>query len=445
MAKFFKKRKRLTPFQIIILGFAGVILTGALLLMLPISSQSGQVTPFNQALFTATSAVCVTGLVVQDTATYWSVFGQSLILLMIQIGGLGVVTVAASFAMLSGRKISLMQRNTIQEAVSAHKVGGVVRLTGFILKITFAIELAGALALMPVFCRDFGFKGIWMSFFHSISAFCNAGFDLMGTPEGKFASLTAYSASPLLNIVIMLLILFGGLGFLTWDDVFVHKWRLKKYRLQSKVILLMTAILVVVPAVIFFFADFADVGISERILNSLFQAVTPRTAGFNTVDFNAMTGAGRGIIIILMLIGGAPGSTAGGMKTTTIAVLVANAVSIFRRKESPEMFGRRLSVEVVRSVATIFFMYISMFLGGAIAISLIEELPMSTCLFETGSAVATVGLTLGVTPQLSVASQCILIVLMFFGRVGGLTLIYAAMSGVNKNHSKLPEERITVG
>ena len=438
MADLIHKKRGLTSFQIIILGFAGVILVGALLLMLPISTKSGIVTPFNEALFTSTSAVCVTGLVVQDTATYWSAFGQSVILALIQIGGLGVITVAASFALLSGRKISLMQRSTMQEAIAAPKVGGIVRLT-------FLIELLGALVMMPTFIHDFGAKGIWMSFFHSISAFCNAGFDVMGTEGAKFASITSYLGNSVINVTIMLLIVIGGIGFLTWEDVCTNKLHFKRYRMQSKVILVTSALLILLPAVFFFFVDFADIPMKERVLGSLFQAVTPRTAGFNTADLTAMTGAGQAIIIVLMLIGGSPGSTAGGMKTTTIAVLFANLLASFRRKEDAQLFGRRIDGKAVRNAATILMMYVMLFFSGAVIISVAEGLPIGTCLFETASAVGTVGLTLGITPSLGGVSQIVLMILMFLGRVGGLTLIYAALSRSGKKLSKLPQERITVG
>ena len=413
--------------------------------MLPVSSKAGVMTPFNEALFTSTSAVCVTGLVVQDTATYWSWFGQGIILVLIQIGGLGVITIAVSFALLSGRKISLMQRSVMQEAISAPKVGGIVRLTGFVLKGTFLIEFVAALIMMPVFVKDFGAKGIWMAVFHSISAFCNAGFDLMGTENVKYASLTSYVSHPLINITIMLLIIIGGIGFLTWEDILKNKHRFKSYRMQTKVILTTSLILILFPAVFFFFRDFANMPIQERVLSSLFQAVTPRTAGFNTADLTMMTEAGLGIVIALMLVGGSPGSTAGGMKTTTLAVLIANTLASFRRKEDAQMFGRRLEDSAVKNAATIFMMYIVFFFGGAIVISAVEGLPFSTCLFETASAIGTVGLTLGITPGLGVVSQIILMILMFLGRVGGLTLIYAALSGSGKKISKLPQEKITVG
>ena len=445
MADFIHKKNRFTSFQIIILGFIAIILIGALLLMLPVSSKAGIITPFNEALFTSTSAVCVTGLVVHDTATYWSWFGQGIILILIQIGGLGVITIAVSFALLSGRKISLMQRSVMQEAISAPKVGGIVRLTGFILKGTFLVEFTAAFIMMPVFVKDFGAKGIWMAIFHSISAFCNAGFDLMGTENVKYASLTSYISHPLINITIMLLIIIGGIGFLTWEDILKNKYRIKNYRMQTKVILTTSLLLILFLAFFFFFRDFADMPMQERIFSSLFQAVTPRTAGFNTADLTMMTEDGLGIVIALMLVGGSPGSTAGGMKTTTLAVLIANTLACFRRKEDAQMFERRIENSTVKDAATIFMMYIVLFFGGAIVISVVEDLSFSTCLFETASAIGTVGLTLGITPGLGVISQIILMILMFLGRVGSLTLIYAALSDSGKKISKLPQEKMTVG
>ena len=439
------QKHRLSSFQIIISGFVGVILLGALLLMLPVSTTEGCITPFNETLFTATSAVCVTGLVVQDTGSYWSGFGQAVILALIQIGGLGVVTVAASFALLSGRKISLMQRSTMQDAISAPKVGGVVRLTQFILRGTFLIELLGAAAMLPVFCRDYGWRGIWMAVFHSISAFCNAGFDILGTENNLYPSLTGYTGSPIINITIMLLIVIGGIGFLTWDDICEHKWHFHRYRVQSKVILAITGFLIVVPAAFFFFEDFSALPTGTQLLVSFFQSVTTRTAGFNTVALSAMSGASKGIMILLMLIGGAPGSTAGGMKTTTLGVLLANAVATFRQRDNAQFFKRRIDCNTVKTASTILTMYLTLFFGGGIFISVYEHLPLSDCLYETSSAVGTVGLTLGITPRLHIPSQIVLIILMYLGRVGGLTLIYATLSGKKAGNAKLPQEKITVG
>ena len=439
------RRRRLSSFQIIILGFASVILMGSLLLMLPIATITGCVTPFNEALFTATSAVCVTGLIIQDTGSYWSGFGQAVILTLIQIGGLGVITVAASFALLSGRKISLMQRSTMQDAISAPKVGGIVRLTRFILWGTFLIELLGALAMLPAFCCDYGWRGIWMAVFHSISAFCNAGFDILGTKNNLYPSLTGYASSPSINFTIMLLIVTGGIGFLTWDDIWENKWHFRHYRMQSKVILVTTSLLIALPAAFFFFTDFSALPTERRLLTSLFQSVTPRTAGFNTVALPAMSSASQGLMVLLMLIGGSPGSTAGGIKTTTLAVLLANAAATFRQCENAQLFGRRIDCSTIKTATTILTMYLTLFFGGAVFISTYENLPLVSCLFETASAVGTVGLTLGITPQLHIPSQIVLITLMYLGRVGGLTLIYAALSGEKTINARLPLEKITTG
>ena len=422
-----------------------IIIIGSLLLMLPISSVSGKVTPFNESLFTATSAVCVTGLVVHDTGSYWSTFRQAVILILIQIGGLGVITVAASFALLSGRKISLMQRSTMQEAIAAPKIGGIVRLTGFVLKATLIFELSGAVIMMPVLCKDYGVKGVWLAVFHSISAFCNAGFDILGTDASKYVSLTQYVNCTSINLAVIFLIVIGGIGFLTWEDIYTNKLHFRRYRMQSKVILITSAILIIVPALYFFFFDLNNLPIKQRILSSLFQSVTTRTAGFNTVDLTALQEPSIATMIVLMIIGGSPGSTAGGIKTTTVAVLIANSLATFGRKDSSNFFKRRIDNQVVKNASTILIMYLVLSFTGAVAISTAEKIPFFKCLFETSSAIGTVGLTLGITPELGLFSQLILILLMFCGRVGGLTLIYAAISNTKKNISKYPLEHITVG
>jgi len=437
-------RKVLTSSQIIILGFAGAILAGACLLMLPIATRDGQGALFTDALFTATSAICVTGLIVQDTATYWSGFGQTVILLLIQIGGMGVVTVAAAIAIASGKKIGLRQRSIMKDSMSVHKLGGIVKFTGFILKMTLFIEGTGAILMAPVFVKEFGIgKGSWYAIFHSISAFCNAGFDLMGVRE-KYSSLVHFAGQPLINGVIMALIVIGGIGFMTWEDIGKNQFRFKKYRMQSKVILTTTLLLIVIPAVYFYAFEFTGMEIKERVLVSLFQSVTPRTAGFNTIDLTRISETGIGIMIILMLIGGSPGSTAGGMKTTTFAVLSSTAVSVFRRRAHTHFFGRRIEEETVREAATILTMYLVLFLAGGFVISRIEGISLLTCLFETGSAIGTVGLTLGITPKLGLVSRLILIGLMYFGRVGGLTIIFATVSGAEAS-GRYPKEAMTVG
>lgn len=439
------KKIQLSTSQIILIGFALAILVGTLLLTLPFATSDGKGASFQDAIFTATSAICVTGLVVQDTATYWSAFGQGIILLMIQIGGMGVVTVAVAITMLSGKKISLKTRTTMQEAISAHHVGGVVHLTGFIIRGTAIIEGLGTVALLPAFIPRFGIlKGIWYSVWHSISAFCNAGFDLMGI-RGEYSSLTTEAHDPLINIVIMILIIVGGIGFLTWEDVVTNKWRFKKYRMQSKIIIVTSALLIFIPAAIFFFTEFGDIPVGERIWASLFQSVTARTAGFNTVDLNLLSGSGIVIMTALMLIGGSPGSTAGGMKTTTFATMLSTSLSVFRSREHTHFFGRRIGDDTVRQAGSILTMYLTLFLTGGCLISRIEGLPLRECLFETASAIGTVGVTLGITPTLGGLSRAILILLMYFGRVGGLTVIFAALSNKQTPPSTLPQEKLTVG
>ncbi len=439
-----KNNRSRSSFQLIIFSFFVMIMFGTLLLMLPISSQERVVTPFADCLFTAVSATCVTGLIVKDTATYWSLFGQFVIITLIQIGGMGVITVGLAIVRLSGKKIGLWQRSTMQESISAPKVGGIVKLTGFIIKTSAIIELTGAILMAPVFCKDFGFpKGIWYAFFHSISAFCNAGFDLMGIRE-QFSSLCSYGGNVYINIVIMMLIITGGIGFLTWNDVLTHKHNIKKYSLQSKIVLLTSLFLILLPAVYFFFCEYSDLGMKDRIISSMFQSVTARTAGFNTQNLAEMDESGTTIMIILMIIGGSPGSTAGGLKTATVAVLFVSAITVFSRRDDVECFKRRIPDDTVRNAGAILFIYLFLFISTGIIISRTEGLPLLTCLFETGSAVGTVGLTLGITSSLSMLSRIILMFLMFFGRVGALTLIYAVASS-NNVKSKMPLENVTVG
>lgn len=446
MLEKFLSKKHISSFQIITIGFLTVILAGALLLMLPIASASGYSIPFKDTLFTSTSAVCVTGLIVRDTATSWSMFGQFIILLLIQIGGIGVVTVAISLSLLSGRKINLLQRSYMKDSISAPQVGGIVRLTGFILKGTGLIELIGACLMSPVFIKEFGIgKGIWYSIFHSISAFCNAGFDLMGV-KAPFSSLTFFEANPLINVVICLLIIVGGIGFVTWNDVAEYKFKFKKYRLQTKIALTTTAILIFVPFLYFYYVEYVNDPHSLRVLHALFQSVTPRTAGFNTATYEYMSEPGLLLTIVLMLIGGCPGSTAGGMKTTTVAVMVLGMIANMRRQDYANSHGRRIENDIIKSAATILMMYLILFLTGSIVISCIEDLPIIQCMFEAASALGTVGLTMGITPQLSLVSKGILIVFMYLGRVGGLTLIYAA-SSTQKMHvtARMPAEKVMVG
>ena len=443
---FLRKSNRTTSsFQVILLGFLGLILLGALILTLPLCSRDRSWTPFGDTLFTAVSASCVTGLVVRDTATHWSLLGQLVILILIQIGGLGVITVALTFFRLSGRRISLAQRNMMQQSISAPQVGGIVRRTGFIIKGSLCVELSGALLLLPVFARDFGFpKGLWYSLFHAVSAFCNAGFDLMGVRE-KFSSLTGYGADAWVNVVIMLLIVIGGIGFLVWEDLLKNGLRFRRYRLQTKLVLVSSGLLILIPAVLNFWLEYAHLPFGERLLAALFQSVTTRTAGFNTTDLTKLSEPGILQMIFLMLVGGSPGSTAGGMKTTTVAVLFLAGMTVFRRRDDVECFRRRIGEDVIRNAGTILFLYLTLFCLGSAVLSRVEHLPLLTCMFETGSAVGTVGLTLGITPGLHLPSKLVLMALMFLGRVGALTLVYALLPGGKNPPGRKPQEPVTVG
>ncbi len=440
-----KRRLRLSHFQIIVFGFLLLVILGAGLLSLPFASKERGSVSFFDALFTSVSATCVTGLVVRDTATTWTVFGKIVIIVLIQIGGLGVVTVSLLFSMILNKKIGLAQRSLMQESISASQVGGIVRLTRFIVTVVAATEVLGGIAMSPVFIRDFGFpKGLALSFFHSVSAFCNAGFDLMGE-AAPFSSMTAYARNVPINLILVFLILFGGIGFKTWDDFRLHKLRLRRYSLQSKVVLSFSLGLLVLPFLYFFLAENSNMPIGERILAALFQTAAPRTAGMNTTDLNALSDGGIALTIFLMLIGGASGSTAGGMKITTVAVMFIAAFSVFRQKKEVSAFGRRVDPDSVLKASAVILMYLMLCFISAIALCRIEMLPLKTCLFETASAIATVGLTLGITPGLHTASKIILMFLMFLGRVGGLTVIFAALNENKGKEGRLPVENISIG
>ncbi len=434
-------KSRLSSFHWILLSFLLLIAIGTFLLMLPISNVRHHSTPFLDCLFTATSASCVTGLTVRDTGTYWSVFGKIVIFCMIQIGGLGLVTMTIALVKLAGRKISLYQRNITQDSLAADHGGGIMKTVYFIIRTTLFFELCGAILLYIPFSRDYGnLKGFFYAIFHSVSAFCNAGFDLLGNGS----SLTHYVGDIYVNTVVMLLIISGGLSFATWSDVLKHKHRIRNYSLQSKIILSTSLILIVIPSLFFFFHEYTDLELKERLLASLFQSVTTRTAGFNTTDLSQLSASSKLISMILMMIGGSPGSTAGGLKTTTIALLMISSCAVFTQSDSIHIFKRRISDETVRTASAIFMLYLTIFIVAAIAICNTEKLPLVDCLFEIASAIGTVGLTTGITPLLHTSAHVILILLMFFGRVGCLTLIYALLPRA-KEPSKLPYDSVNVG
>lgn len=445
-----QRNHHLAPSRIVILSFMALILIGAFLLTLPISSRNGSWTPFLDALFTSTSAACVTGLIVYDTYTHWSVFGQSIILLLIQIGGLGVVTIALFFAMVLGKKISFRNRTLMKESINAPYNGGIMRAVWFILKGTLLIEGIGAFFLSFQFIPEFGFiKGIGISIFHAVSGFCNAGFDLMGIKE-PFSSLTSYQGNGLVLGVIGSLIVIGGLGFFVWNDLIHYKFHFKKYRLQSKVVLITTTFLLLIPALYFFFIEFHlpqwnALTWNERFWSSIFESITPRTAGFNSISYDSISEASIPLYTALMLIGGSSGSTAGGFKTTTLAVLVVTLISIFSKKEGVQIFNRRLPNEVILHTIAILALYLSLFLVGGILLCLFDGLSVGESYFEVASALGTVGLTLGVTPYLSSASHIVLIILMFLGRVGSLTMLFALSANHPLSHSIVPQESISIG
>lgn len=440
-----QKHFRLKGSQSILLGFVFMIVIGAVLLMLPFSTRTGEWTGFTDALFTATSASSVTGLVVYDTASRWSWFGQLVILTLIQIGGMGVVTMTTILTKLIGKKIGLHARATLQEAVSAPNLGELMKYTRFICIGTVIFEAAGAIAMSPVFIKEYGvLKGLWVSVFTSVSAFCNAGFDLNGS-HGAFSSMVPYMDNPVIVITLVLLILTGGLGFLTWMDIRRYGFKFYKYSTQSKIIIVMEIFLVLIPVIYLWFGEYQDLPANQRFWASLFQAVTPRTAGFNTTDYNNFSGTGVVMTIILMLTGGAPGSTAGGMKITTIAVLFFTMIAFFKHEKSPAIFKRRITNEAVTGAVAVFMLDLIITIFGAMIIAKVEDLAFMKTLFESASAVATVGLTMGITSTLSTVSKYVLIFLMYTGRVGGLTLVFAAITRKSMGNRQYPADNIAVG
>jgi trk system potassium uptake protein TrkH len=435
--------------RMIAFGFALIIVIGTILLSLPIATKTGE-TDLLTALFTATSATCVTGLVAADTYQNWTLFGQLVILCMLQVGGLGFMTIGVYISILLKRRIGLQERATLHESVNTLEIAGVVRLVKKIVQGAFIIEGTGALLLATRFIPRFGWaNGIYFSIFHSISAFCNGGFDLMGIDEA-YSSLVSYEGDILVNVVICLLILIGGIGFIVWDDVLKHKWHFKKYLLHSKIVLATTLGLTVAGTLLFLIfennATLAGMTPIEKLLGALFASVTPRTAGFNTVDTGAMSNAGTLLTMLLMFIGGSPGSTAGGAKTTTMVVLLFYAVAMIRNREDINLFGRRLSADVVRKANAVVVINFSLAFGAACAIMALQPaIPMQDVVFEVLSAINTVGMTTGITRELGVISKLIVAVLMYCGRLGSLSFALVLAKKPSTNHVREPQEKIIVG
>lgn len=432
-------------------GYALIICAGTLLLMLPAASANGlQASPL-QAFFTAVSATCVTGLIVADTATTWSFFGQGIILTLIQIGGLGFMSFFALFSMVSGKRMSLRARGLLRDSVNAAKLGGVQKLFRVVLLGTLTIEAVGAVLLSFAFVPQFGAKGIWMAVFHSVSAFCNAGFDLMGTTYGPYASVTGYYNNPFVLLVLCILILLGGLGFFVWQDIYENKTAFRRYSLHAKIALTASAVLVFGGFVLFFIceknASMQGMHIGQRLINALFCSVSPRTAGMNSVDLAKMSPAGILLTDILMLIGGNPGSTAGGIKTVTVAVLLISARASLTNSGSRNVFGRRLPEDTVKKALTVVLLYCSIVLISLFVLLCMQPgLSLSDGLFTVISAVATVGLsTVTVGEVMLPASQVLIAALMFCGRVGSMSFILLFTEKKMPSAVIKPEEDVLVG
>ena len=441
--------QHLSPMRIIISGYSLMIVIGTLLLMTPYATRSGVSPSILEALFTATSATCVTGLVVHDTYLYWSAFGQGVILLLIEIGGLGFLSFAVLAATFTKRRIGLRERMMMQESVNAPQIGGIVRMTRFIIYTSLAIEGGAAVLFATRFVPELGWgRGIWYSIFHAISAFCNAGFDLMGY-AAPTSSLTSWKTDPVVNLVVMALIVVGGLGFFVWSDLREHTWHFKRYKLHTKLVLCSTAALILVPALLLLVFEyngraFEGLHFGGKLMAAFFQSITTRTAGMNTVDLAALADESKLLMIVLMLIGGSPGSTAGGMKTTTVTLMFLCVTSVMRRRQAVETFGRRVSDDTIRNAVCVVTMFVVILLTASIALCAFDGVPLLEAVFEAASAVGTVGLSLGITASLGTASRILLIFLMFFGRVGSLTILYAFSEAYDMPLSRLPEAPVTI-
>lgn len=443
---------KFTPVRILALGFAAVILIGAILLTLPISAQDGKATSFIDSLFTSTSAVCVTGLVTLDTGTHWTYFGKTVIICLIQTGGLGFMAIATLFSLIIGKRITLKERLVMQEAMNSFSLQGLVKTSKYILTFTFLVEGTAALIMSTVFIPDYGWlKGIYYSIFHAISAFCNAGFDVLGVPGKEFGSITAYADNPVIILVIGCLIIIGGLGFFVWQEIYYTK-NLKRLSLHSKLAITVTAMLVIGGAILFFLLEnnnpgtIKNMSMKGKLLSSFFASVTPRTAGFNSISTTDMTTAGRFLTIILMFIGGSPGSTAGGIKTVTFGMLVMTVVSVIKGREDTEIFQRRIGKDTVYKGFAITVIALALVLTVTMILSITEVgKTFEALLYETTSAFGTVGLTIGVTPTLSRIGRLLISFTMYCGRVGPLTLAIAFANKGMASSIKYPEDKILVG
>lgn len=443
-----RKKIKFTPVQILAIGFALVIITGAILLALPISAADGRHTPFVDCLFVSTSATCVTGLITVDTGTHWSYFGKTVIMCLIETGGLGFMSFATLIALILGKRITLKNRLVMQEALNSFDMQGLVKMSKYVLTFTLCVEGMGALLLSTQFIPEFGLgKGIYYSVFHSISAFCNAGIDLFG----NFRSLTPYAENSVIILTIGALIVTGGLGFFVWQEIYCCK-SLKKLTLHSKLVIIVTSILIFGGAFLMFLfemnnpATIKNMSLKGKMLSSLFASITPRTAGFNSISTSDMSPAGRFLTIILMFIGGSPGSTAGGIKTTTAGLLVMTVISVVKGREDTEILGRRIGKDIVYKGLSISAIALCLVITVTMVLSLTESnASFEVLLYETTSAFGTVGLTQGITPKLSFIGKLIISFTMYCGRVGPLSIAMALTKKAGNTLVRYPEDKILVG
>ena len=446
----------MTVWQFLSLGYLIVIIAGSLLLFLPFATKDGQSTTYINALFTSTSATCVTGLVPYDTNTHWSLFGQIVIIILIQTGGLGFMTFVSVLFNLLGRHMGLYERKALMQSAGEGRLSGIRRLVRRIFIGTAIFEGLGAIFLSIRFIPDFGVgKGIYYSVWHSISAFCNAGFDLMGGVFGEetFVSFTHYAADPVVSLTIAFLIIIGGLGFCVWGDIVDNKGNVKKFRLHTKVVLLVNTLMLLASTLLFLLFErnnptYGRFSTGEKWLVAFFNATTPRTAGFNTIDLNSLSDSGYLLTIMLMFIGGSSGSTAGGIKISTLAVILMGMVAVFRGRKDINIGKKRVEYSLVNQALAIFVSCLIIVMTATLLICAIEpdaSASFRQVLFETVSALGTVGLSLSLTPILSTASKCIIIFLMYAGRVGILTLALAFGESRKSSEVKKPLDALLIG
>ncbi len=446
-----KMLNKLTYVRIIAMGYLAVILTGTLLLMLPVSTAPGEKTDFLTALFTATSATCVTGLVVADTSTHWTTWGQVFVILMIQIGGLGFMTMGILLAMALKKRISLRARGLLQESMNYMQMGGIIRLVKRAFLGTILFEGVGAALLAVRFIPLFGVgRGIFYGIFHSVSAFCNGGFDLMGRHYGKYCSLVEFYGDTLVNLVLMSLIILGGIGFFVWSDIRDNKFHFKKYMLHTKMALFSTVILLAAGTLLYYIFEnenlLAGMSGKEKFLSAAFSSVTARTAGFNSIDTGGLTNASKLLTVVLMFIGGSPGSTAGGIKTVTTLVLVVYVWSNLRESKGVNIFHRRLDDDVIRKASNVVVISLLMAVFSVIYICFKQPaLPVEDVMFEVFSAIGTAGMSTGITRDLTLGSRIVVILLMYCGRIGSMSFALSFTERKKVAPVQFPIEKIMIG